>query len=80
MGLRIPEDIQILAYDGTILASAAIPQITYIRQPFEELAEKTVDSMLKLIHGDKVEKNLILDDLTVVYGETTRYRLPTGDE
>lgn len=71
-GFSVPGDIQVVGYDGTDAAAVFCPQLTVIRQPFEELAEKTVDSMMRLLRGEKTESCIVLDDLTVVRGETTR--------
>lgn len=71
-GLSVPQDIQIIAYDGTDVLTVLCPQLTVIRQPFEELAEKTVDSMVKLLQGEKVESRIRLDSLTLIQGISTR--------
>lgn len=71
-GLSIPEDIQVIGYDGTDVASVFCPQLTVIRQPFEELAEKTVDSMMALLNGETPEPQILLDNLTLIQGTTTR--------
>ena len=71
-GLSIPEDIQVIGYDGTDVASVFCPQLTVIRQPFEELAEKTVDSMIALLNGETPEPHILLNNLTLIQGTTTR--------
>ena len=71
-GLSVPQDVQIIAYDGTDVLTVLCPQLTVIRQPFEELAEKTVDSMMKLLQGEKVESRIRLDSLTLIQGISTR--------
>ena len=71
-GLSIPDDIQVVGDDGTDAAAVLCPQLTMIRQPFEELAEKTVDSMMALLRGETPPPRILLDTLTVVQGTTTR--------
>ena len=71
-GLSIPDDIQVIGYDGTDAADVFCPQLTVIRQPFEELAEKTVDSMMALLRGEHPEPSILLDNLTIIRGTTTR--------
>ncbi len=71
-GLSIPDDIQVVGYDGTDAVAVMCPQLTVIRQPFEELAEKTVESMMELLNGGTPEANILLDHLTLVPGTTTR--------
>ena len=71
-GLSIPDDIQVIGYDGTDAARVFCPQLTVIRQPFEDLAEKTVDSMMALLNGETPESRILLDSLTLIQGTTTR--------
>ena len=60
------------ALGPTDAAAVLCPQLTVIRQPFEELAEKTVDSMMALLRGETPAPRILLDTLTVVQGTTTR--------
>lgn len=71
-GFSIPDDIQVIGYDGTDAATVFCPQLTVIRQPFEDLAEKTVDSMIALLNGDTPPSRILLDNLTLIKGTTTR--------
>lgn len=49
-GIRIPQDLQVVAYDGTYLAGAAGMRLTAIRQDFEELGRLIADRMVGAIH------------------------------
>lgn len=71
-GFSIPEDLQVIGYDGTDAVAVMCPQLTVIRQPYEELAKKVVDSMMALLAGKTPESNIVLDSLTLVPGTTTR--------
>ncbi len=44
-GLRIPEDIAVVSFDGTAESSFSWPPLTTVRQPFEEMARKAVDTL-----------------------------------
>ena len=74
-GLSVPEDIQVVAYDGTYVSTITHPVLTTIRQPFEDLAQKVIESMAGLIDGKPVEKRIILDNLQILPGGTTRFVL-----
>lgn len=50
-GIRMPDDLQIVAYDGTYLADAAGVKLTAVAQDFGAIAERIVDRMIALI-GD----------------------------
>ena len=52
--IRIPEDIQIVSYDGEFF-STSNKKMTTLEQPLEAMAEKCVDLLIKLINEEKVE-------------------------
>lgn len=60
LGLRIPEDIKIIGYDGTTFIENFYPQLTTIKQPLKEIASLTVDVLLKKIAGEKTQKDYVL--------------------
>ncbi|TVQ36516.1 MAG: LacI family transcriptional regulator [Spirochaetaceae bacterium] len=53
-GLRIPDEMAVVGYDDTPLATALIPQLTSVHQPEEEIAFLACERLLKLIkeHND----------------------------
>ncbi len=71
-GLSVPGNVQIIAYDGTDALRVMCPQLTVIRQPFEDLAEKTADSMMRLLRDEEVDPRIKLDGLTLIQGTSTR--------
>ena len=48
------------------------PAVTTICQPIPELVNKVVTSICRLINGEPVEKNIILDNLFILEGATMR--------
>lgn len=71
-GVRIPEDVQIISYDGTNLVNLISHPLTAIGQPFDLLAKATVDAMMKLLAGETVPPKIVVDELRVIVGSTTR--------
>ena len=69
-GLEIPEDVKVVAYDGTYAAKIAAPRLTLIEQPIEELARAAVRMIVQLIADEKEVENITLD-VKLVKGETT---------
>ena len=47
-GLRCPEDIAIVSFDGTSESEYCWPPLTVVRQPIQEMAEAAVDAVLGL--------------------------------
>ena len=50
-GLRVPEDISVLGYNDTVLASYMQPPITSIHIYMDEMARAAVEALTKLING-----------------------------
>lgn len=51
-GLKVPEDISIIGFDGLDLGNYMVPRLTTIRQHSEKIASRSVEIMLKNIDGD----------------------------
>lgn len=51
-GRRVPEDLQIIAYDGSTMLQAAGMDMTAIVQDFDQIAERTVDRVLQAIKSE----------------------------
>lgn len=50
-GLRVPEDLSVVGYDGTAVAGLTHPALTTLRQPFENMAKLIVDAAVGQIDG-----------------------------
>jgi len=60
-GKRIPEDLKIVAYDGTLLTTNIYPEVTAIVQPIEILSKKCTELIVKKIEGDSNVKEGLKD-------------------
>lgn len=63
-GLRVPEDISVIGFDDTPLASLIFPPLTTISQPVKEMAEVAVALLIKQINlreERKHKKDLLSD-------------------
>lgn len=52
-GLRVPEDISIVGFDGTQLADYYNPKIVTICQKYEDIAQRSVEILLQMIELKK---------------------------
>lgn len=57
---KIPEDIKLIAYDGTFITESGFYNITAVVQPINQLAKETADMIVALIQGKKVDTEKIL--------------------
>lgn len=58
-GLRIPEDLSVLGFDGISLGKFMTPSLTSVVQPREQLVKSSVELLKKSINGAKKTKQLI---------------------
>ncbi|MFD1540539.1 LacI family DNA-binding transcriptional regulator [Nonomuraea guangzhouensis] len=70
-GLRIPEDLSVVGFDDTEIATMTSPQLTTVRQPLREMGAVALRTALRLAAGEKIESNHIeLATKLVVRGST----------
>lgn len=69
-GKRIPDDLQIISYDG-IFKQWGISNITSVEQPIEEMARQVVRLLIKKIHNEETPKRTVLKT-EFVLGTTTK--------
>lgn len=70
-GKRIPEDIQLVSYDGAFKQWNNNRLLTCVEQPIEEMAREVVRLLIKKIKGEKVEVRTELKTAFIV-GATTK--------
>lgn len=68
-GLKVPEDISVIGFDGLELGNYMVPRLTTIRQHSERIASRGVEIMLKNIDGDYVNVHEI-EPFYLVPGES----------
>lgn len=60
-GRRIPEDISVVGFDGLEEGRYAIPSLTTMKQPGEEMAHKCVDLLLNRLRYNAPHQHLLFD-------------------
>ena len=53
LGKKVPEDMSVIGFDDNVYSSLLDKPLTTIHQPLEELADKTVETMLGMIEGKR---------------------------
>ncbi|MDH2427963.1 LacI family DNA-binding transcriptional regulator [Sphaerisporangium sp. TRM90804] len=70
-GLRIPEDLSVVGFDDTEIATMTSPQLTTVRQPLREMGAVALRTALRLAAGEQIESSHIeLATRLVIRGST----------
>ena len=76
IGKKIPDDLAIVAYDGTYITNASTTRLTSIHQPYKEIAQEAVRQLMDMIDGpaddEQADGNIILLPVSVEKGDTTK--------
>ncbi len=68
---KVPEDVKLVAYDGTFITEIVEPKMTAIVQPIEELAKESVKLLFDLINGKEYKDKQVTLEVTLRKGNTT---------
>lgn len=71
-GLRIPEDVSVVGFDGIELGDYLFPKLTTLVQPVEQLAEETFELLQELMGGDCKNKTMFFAGELVEKGSVCR--------
>ncbi len=71
MNVLVPEEVQVIGYDGLRILNVGDYPVSSIAQPIQEMARVSVDTLIKLIKKEENLKDIILP-VRFVEGGTTR--------
>lgn len=64
-GIVVPNDVQIVGFDGLTIGRLSVPQITTVAQSFEKLSFKMVNTLIKIIKN-KNNVDFVMDEVEQV--------------
>jgi len=70
-GIRVPEDVKVIGYDGIQDHPYFHPILSTIRQPVEEMARTTIRLLFKKIDGETLDREVYRLPVVFRQGETT---------
>lgn len=59
-GLKVPQDVSVIGFDNTMLATITDPPLTTIAQPMEQMGRQIVDLLVQELKGDVTHKQRIV--------------------
>lgn len=70
-GLKIPEDLSVIGYDNTILATITVPALTTIAQPITDIGNRVVDVIMEQIkENHRSNERILFNPQLIVRGTT----------
>jgi DNA-binding LacI/PurR family transcriptional regulator len=71
LGLSVPDDLSVIGFDDTELATTVTPQLTSVRQPLAELGRTGVSLLMRILERQRVDALRMELSTTLVIRETT---------
>ncbi|PIC96060.1 transcriptional regulator [Sporosarcina sp. P26b] len=72
LGIHVPDRLQIVGYDGTMLASQLTPGLTTVAQDLYKIGAMAARMLIKLIEGHELTEREVLIPAELLIRETTR--------
>jgi LacI family transcriptional regulator len=72
LGLKVPQDIQIIGFDGISLGEKITPSITTMKQPIYEMGTRAAQLLIQQINEPKREVQHEIFEVTLVKRESTK--------
>ncbi len=58
LGIRVPQDINIVGFDNISLSALMVPSLTTISQPIRKIGQKAAEIIIARINGEKIEEQV----------------------
>ena len=72
LGLSVPEDVQIVGYDGILLGDMVTPSLTTVAQNIYQLGETAVNMLLEIINGETLENEHVTITPSLIVRDSTK--------
>lgn len=76
LGLRVPEDVSVVGFDDSPLATGVRPALTTVRQPIADKGRRAVRTLLALMAGEAVADERVVLPTELVVRASTGPALP----
>ena len=76
-GRRVPEDVAVVGYDDSPIATATRPALTSVRQPIEEMGREMVNLLAENVeHAQRVPRHIVLATELIRRASSGRRAMP----
>jgi DNA-binding LacI/PurR family transcriptional regulator len=59
--VKIPEDVAVAGFSGTVLSTIVSPQLTTVEQPLDKMGQTAAELILEKIKNPQATKTVVLD-------------------
>jgi LacI family transcriptional regulator len=74
LGLRVPADLSVVGFDNIPESALCSPPLTTVNQPIRQMGERSIQLLLQLMRGDRLESTHITLATDLVVRHSTRAR------
>lgn len=71
LGLNVPEQLSVVGFDNTLIATIIEPNLTTIAQPIQNMGKEVMDLMVAMLKGEKKERTRLTLLPTIVERDST---------
>ncbi len=71
-GLRVPQDVSVIGFDGTKISELSTPQLTSIKVPLREIGERAIKVLLEQMQGGITPAERITLPVQLKQGQSTQ--------
>ena len=72
-GIKVPEDVSVIGFDGIDLGDFVAPRLTSLKQPTDEIAAASIDLLFDLIQEKSENKHIVFEG-SIIERESTGKR------
>ncbi len=78
LGLRVPADLSVVGFDNIPESALCAPPLTTVEQPIRKMGERSIELLLSLIRGEKLQATHITLATNLVIRQSTRAWRPAS--
>ena len=78
LGLRVPTDLSVVGFDNIPESTLCAPPLTTVEQPIRKMGERSIELLLSLIRGEKLQATHITLATNLVIRQSTRAWRPAS--
>jgi LacI family transcriptional regulator len=79
-GIRVPEDISLIGFDGTNQGAESVPALSSVAQPLEEMGRAALRSLLRQARGEVLDSHRVELATHVIVRDSTAPPRPAVEE